>query len=180
MLIIILALLLIFILWTVSAYNNLVTSRELVKNSLGQIASQIESRWDALTSLISASKEYSSHEMESLLAITKERSRLASNSDPSDLENDIANFDNVVSKLNLIVESYPDLKASGVYENTMDKIHSYENNLRQARMIYNDTVTKYNRKVLSFPSSIIAGIFNFHEEEYFTSNENKSEMPSWN
>ncbi len=166
--------------WGVSTYNRLIQSKEMVKNAMGQIATQIESRWDALSSLIDATKQYSKHESEVLENITKQRSGISPTSNPSDVEADSDIFQDVITKLNVVVENYPDLKASNIYENTMDKIDSYENNVRNSRMIFNDTVTRYNRSILVFPASLIAKMFNFEEEEYFKSTESKADMPSWN
>lgn len=168
------------ILWGITTYNGLIQSKEMVKNAMGQIATQVESRWDALSSLIDATKQYSKHESEVLENITRQRSGINPDSNPSEVEADSEIFQDVITRLNVVVENYPDLKASNIYENTMDKIDSYENNVRNSRMIFNDTVTRYNRSILVFPASIIAKMFNFHEEEYFKGTDGKSEMPSWN
>ena len=76
-------------------------------------------------------------------------------------------------------ESYPDLKALEVYQTTMGNIDKYEMALKNSRMIYNDTVTRYNREIKVFPAVIIAGFLGFREEEYFKSSESKQEMPTW-
>lgn len=180
MLIVILGLIGLLVVWGISTYNRLIQSKEMVKNAMGQIAAQVESRWDALSSLIDATKKYSKHESEVLENITKQRSGINPSSNVSDVEADSAMFQDAINRLNVVVENYPDLKASNIYENTMDKIDSYENNVRNSRMIFNDTVTKYNRGILVFPASLLAKMFNFHEEEYFESSADKQGMPGWN
>lgn len=165
--------------WGISVYNRLISSREFIRNSMGNIATQIESRWDAIRNLIDATKNYSSHEAETLTDITAMRSKVDRTSDASTVEKDDALFDQAMSQINVVVENYPDLKANQVYLSTMQNVDKYENNVRQARMVYNDTVTKFNRLVQQFPSSIVAGIFGFRQEEYFRSSESKSEMPQW-
>lgn len=177
--IIILIIIAVIAMWAISTYNNLVKEREMVRNSMGQIAAQIESRWDALSSLISATKKYSDHEAEVLENVTAQRSGISKNSNPNDVEKDDNIFSDAISKINVVAESYPDLKASSVYNTTMNKIDEYENNVRHSRMIYNDTVTKLNRAILTFPNSLVAGMFGFHQEEYFSSSESKQNMPSW-
>ena len=179
MLIGIIAVLVVIAVWMISTYNGLVGSRELVRNSMGQIAVQVESRWDALSSLISATKKYSEHEAEVLMDITKSRTGINKDSDVKAVEKDSQAFEQAMTKLNVVVENYPELKASNVYENTMNKIDTYENNVRHSRMIFNDTVTKFNRKILVFPASIVAGMFGFKEEDYFKNTESKADMPSW-
>ncbi|NMA64979.1 MAG: LemA family protein [Clostridiaceae bacterium] len=165
--------------WGISIYNQLISSREFVRNSMGNIAAQVESRWDAVSSLIAATKKYSSHEAETLTNITAMRSKVDRSSEPSAVEKDDSLFEQAMNQLNLVVENYPELKADGVYIQAMEGINKYENKVRQARMVYNDTVTKLNRQVQQFPSSIVAGIFKFNQESYFQSSSDKSNMPKW-
>lgn len=165
--------------WGVGIYNSLVTLRERVDNAKAQIATQIESRWDAIKSLIEATKQYSNHEAEVLESVTEKRASIGRSSSVSEMENAEREFNNVLGRLIAVSENYPDLKASGVYQSTMTSINKFEENVRNARMIYNDVVTRYNRKTKVFPSSIVAGMFNFEQREYFEGTETKQEMPSW-
>lgn len=172
--------LIIIIFWFVNTYNKFIKLREMVKNSMGQISAQVESRWDAISSIIDATKQYSSHEADVLKDITNKRSGISNISDVEDVEKDTQLFEEALKRVSIVVENYPDLKASGVFENAMNKIDDYEKSVRSSRMIYNDTVTKYNRSVLVFPASIVAKMFNFKEMDYFKSTETKADMPSWN
>lgn len=165
--------------WAVSAYNGFVGLRERVNNSRAQIATQLESRWDALKSLIDATKQYSKHEAELLENITQARASIGQGSSVNELEESATSFNNVLGRLIAVAESYPDLKASTIYQSAMSSINDYENKVRQSRMIYNDTVTMYNRKTKTFPSNILAGMFNFNPESYFEATESKTDMPSW-
>ena len=153
--------------------------RERVDNAKAQIATQIESRWDAVKSLIEATKQYSSHEAEVLEGVTEKRARVGKNSSVEEMENAESEFNGVLGRLIAVSESYPDLKASQVYRSTMTSINKFEDNVRNARMIYNDVVTKLNRTIQVFPSSIIAGMFNFKKGEYFQGTETKQDMPNW-
>ncbi len=177
--IVILVILAAIIFWAVGIYNSLVTLRERVDNAKAQIATQIESRWDAIKSLIDATKQYSKHEAEVLESVTEKRASIGRASSISEMENAEREFNNVLGRLIAVSENYPDLKASGVYQSTMSSINKFEENVRSARMIYNDVVTRYNRKTKVFPSSIVAGMFNFEQREYFEGTEEKQEMPSW-
>ncbi len=180
MAIIIILVLLVFIgFWLMSTYNSLVTLGERVENSKAQIATQIESRWDALKSLIDATKQYSKHEAEVLEKVTENRSSVGRSSKLEDIENAEREFSGALGRLIAVSENYPDLKASEVYQSTMSSINKFEDNVRNARMIYNDVVTRFNRKIKMFPSSIVAGMFKFNEKEYFQGSELKEEMPSW-
>ena len=171
--------LILIILFVISTYNKLVYQREFVRNAMGNIAAQIESRWDALKNLIDATKKYSDHESKLLTDITAQRTGVSSTSSADDVEQDDNLFNQAVGRINVVAENYPDLKASNVYMKTMDSVNQYEDKVRMSRMMYNDTVTKYNRQILQFPSNIFAGLFGFTQEQYFKNTESKAEMPEW-
>ncbi|MDD7542648.1 MAG: LemA family protein, partial [Peptoniphilaceae bacterium] len=84
-----------------------------------------------------------------------------------------------LTQIYAVAENYPDLKASSVYQTTMDSINRYEDNVRHSRMLYNDTVTKLNRTLQQFPTNIVAGMFGFRTMEYFQNSTEKAEMPQW-
>src|SRR5690625_2969677 len=168
-----------FVGWTISVYNSFVALRERVSNAKAQISAQIESRWDAVSNLISATKQYASHESELLESITEKRASLGRDSSMEEIEENDAQLNNVVGRLIAISENYPDLKASEVYQTTMESVNKFENNVRQSRMIYNDVVTRFNRRLKQFPTNIIGNMFNFMEQAYFEQTEEKAEMQSW-
>lgn len=178
--IIVVAIVSVVVLFGVGVYNSLISKREMVRNSMGQIAAQVESRWDALTNLIQATKNYEKHEAETLEKLTANRSRVTNTSSASEVEADSKAFNSALSRLIAVAEAYPDLKANTIYQNTMDSVNRYEENVRHSRMIFNDTVTKYNRELQVFPNNLFAGIFGFTKEEYFKNTEGKESMPMWN
>lgn len=169
----------ILILWIIVTYNNFITLGERVTNGKAQIATQIESRWDAVESLIHATKNYSQHEAKTLEDVTAQRISVSENSSIDEMEKGEAQLNSVLGRLMAISENYPDLKASEVYKSTMKSINKFEEHVRNARMIYNDVVTKFNRQIKVFPSNIIAKLFNFTEREYFQGSDSKQEMPTW-
>ena len=177
---IILIIVVLVVIWGIGQYNNLVRAREMVQNARGQIAAQMESRWDAVRTLIDGAKDYGAYEAETLSNVIAQRTGLTDNPDVADLEDDANKFQGLFNRLLGIVESYPDLKASGLYENAMNAVQKYEENVRHARMIYNDTVTKINRMVQVFPTNIVASLFGFEKEEYFQATEEKTQAPTWN
>ncbi len=177
--IIIIVIVVLILLFVVSNYNSLVKLREMVKNSMANIAAQVESRWDAVSSLIDATKKYSDYEANILSDITMQRTNIDRDASVKDVEKDDDMFSKALTRINAVAEAYPNLKASEVYKTTMNSINSYEENVRMSRMVYNDTVTKLNTKIQSFPSNIVASIFGFRKEEYFKNTESKKEMPSW-
>lgn len=165
--------------YVIRTYNQFISLGERVANGKAQIAAQIESRWDAITNLIAATKQYASYEAETLENIINKRVRVTENSELEQLENEEEKFNQMFSRLLAISENYPDLKASEVYKQTMASVEKFENNVRHARMMYNDIVTRFNRLVRMFPSNIIAMIFKFNVKSYFQQTETKEAMPSW-
>lgn len=173
------AVFLLVVIWAAGTYNSFVTLVERVNNAKSQIAVQIESRWDAIKSLIEATKQYSKQEAETLEQVTRQRTTISRDSSVAEMEEAEAQIGQIMGRLLAVSEAYPDLKASTLYQTSMEKIDKYENNVRQSRMIYNDTVTRYNRKIKVFPSSALANMFSFTEEPYFEGTETKQDMPSW-
>lgn len=171
--------LLLLIIWTISTYNKFVTLRERVDNGKAQIAAQIESRWDAVKSLINATKKYAKYESEVLESVIEQRTSISSNSTVKEMEHDDTQLNHVMGRLLAVSENYPELKTSDVYERTMESINQYEENVRRARMIYNDVVTKFNRQLKMFPSNMLASVFNFTARDYFEATESKQGIPSW-
>ena len=81
-------------------------------------------------------------------------------------------------KINAIAEQYPDLKANTNYNKTIDSVNSYEQSVRASRLIYNDSVTKLNRSLRMFPTSLVGGMFGFKPREYLAADQSKADMPS--
>ena len=158
---------LIMIVLFIGIYSKLVNFREIVKNSKEQIEIQVESRWDALINLIQAAKQYASYESETLESAVTQRSSLSSNMSPEDLNESEEMFQNSLSRLIAITENYPDLKSNEVYQQAMSFVDKYEKNVQLSRMSYNDTVAKYNRIIITIPTSIIASLMKFDAEPYF-------------
>ena len=178
-LIVAIAALALIVLWAILVFNRLVRARELIKNSMGQIAAQIESRWDAITNLIAGAKEYASYEADTLSQITAQRTSLNAGATVTQVESDEASFSNVLQKLLALAEAYPQLRASETYVTTMNNVNEFENNVRISRMMFNDVTTKYNQIVLQFPSNIVAKLFRFEEKPYFQNDAANTQLPSW-
>ena len=173
------AVVVIFQLWAVSSYNEFITARERIKNAMGQIAAQVQSRWDALTNLMEATKQYQAHEADTLRDVTAQRTAVGAGSSVAEVEADDALYSKALGSIRAVAENYPDLKASTVYLQTMSSVDQYENKVRQSRMIFNDSVTRWNRMVQQFPGNLLAGIFGFTTQDYFENEPAKAEMPQW-
>ena len=173
------SLILILVLWIISVQNKLVSVNEFCENSLSQIGVQLQSRWDALTALADLTKNYSNFENETLLRVISARKSVMRNATTEDVKTQESLLNQGFASINALAEAYPDLKANSVYIKTMDNVNSYENNVRMSRMVYNDSVTKFNRLVLSFPGSFIARLLHFNKRDYLEEVSEKKEMPSF-
>ena len=177
-LIIILAIAALLVLWGIGVQNKLVQSDELCNNALKQINVQQVSRYDALQALVKLTREYASYESETLQKVIEMR-RITASPNPTveDINANEAALQAMSAKLIAVAEQYPDLKANQTYQQTMADIKQYEENVRLARMTFNDTVTKYNNQVRMFPGSIVAGILGFPKREYLAEDASKKDYP---
>ena len=177
-LIVILAIVALLVLWGISVQNKLVQSDELCNNALKQINVQQVSRYDALQALVKLTREYASYESETLQKVIEMR-RITASPNPTveDINANEAALQAMSAKLIAVAEQYPDLKANQTYQQTMADIKQYEENVRLARMTFNDTVTKYNNQVRMFPGSVVAGILGFPKREYLAEDASKKDYP---
>lgn len=174
-LIIIIVLAVIVIGYFISTQRNLVNLDELCKNALSQIEVQLNSRFDAVVALAKAAAQYAKHESETILETIQARggnSGVAANT-PAAINAQTDLLSQMMGKLNVVVERYPELKASDLYKETQEGMKQYEEHVRMSRMIYNDTATKMNRMVRQWPSSIVASMLHFDQKEYLKVDDEK-------
>ena len=176
--IIIIAVLVLLVLWIVSVQRRLVSKDELCKNAMNQIGVQQASRWDALTALADLTKSYNEHEYNTLKDIIAQRATISRTSTAAQADQQEDMLTNITSRIFAIAEQYPDLKANTMYANTMDSVNTYENQVRMSRMVYNDSVTAYNRIVRQLPDSLVATLLGYAAKDYLAEDKTKSQMPS--
>ena len=177
-LIIVIVVVALLVLWVISVQNKLVKSDEICNNALKQINVQQVSRYDALQALIKLTREYASYEADTLQKVVEAR-KITSSPSPTVAEinaNEQA-LTEIASRLIAVAEAYPDLKANQNYQDAMQSIKQYEENVRLARMTFNDTVTRYNQQVRVFPASIIAGMLGFGKRDYLAEDVSKKDYP---
>src|SRR5699024_8958496 len=100
-------------------------------------------------------------------------------SDAKEVESENREFEKALSSFYAVAENYPNLKTSELYKETMATMTKHEETLRHLRMVYNDTVTKLNRKIKSFPANILANIFSVHTKDYFENSSEASTVPKF-
>jgi LemA protein len=177
-LVILLLIALVFI-FVVSSYNALVKLRNRYRNAFAQIDVQLKRRYDLIPNLVETAKGYISHERQTLEAVINARNlAAAANTKVAQNPGDAASMrelsgaetalTGVLSRLFAVVESYPDLKANQNMMQLMEELTSTENKIAFARQSFNDSVMAYNTRRETFPTNIIASMFNFSEAELFT------------
>ncbi len=165
-------------LFLISIYNSLVKLRNQVKNAWSQIDVQLKRRHDLIPNLIETVKGYMTHERDTLENITKARSQAVAAEGVGDKAKAEGELTSALGKFNLVVENYPDLKANQNFLSLQEELTSTENKISFSRQNYNDQVLFYNNKIQMFPSNIVAGMFQFNEEEFFEiEDEKEKEVP---
>lgn len=176
-LIILIVVLAVAVFYIISTQRTLVQLEELCKNALSQIGVQLTSRWDLIQALVKMVEKYSQHEHDTLMdTINARRSDRVESAD--DVQKQEQAMGTVIGQIRAVAERYPDLKAIEAYQNAMNSMEQYENNVRTSRMVFNDTVTKMNRMVRQFPSNLVAQMLGFKQQEYLKVDEKKTEYPN--
>lgn len=166
-LIVILGIVFILVIWLIGIYNALVRLRNQVKNAWSQIDVQLKRRHDLIPNLIETVKGYMKHERETLEKITEYRSQAMNANTVGEKAKAEGLLGGALGQLQVAFEAYPDLKANQNFLSLQEELTSTENKISYARQSYNDQVMFFNNKIQMFPSNIVAGMFNFNEEEFF-------------
>jgi LemA protein len=175
--IVIVAIVVLLILVFVVQYNGLVRLRNRIENAWSQIDVQLQRRHDLIPNLVETVKGYAAHERETLDRVVQARNQAVSAQGPAAQGQAENVLTGALRQLFAVAEAYPDLKANQNFLNLQEELTSSEDRVAYARQFYNDSVLKYNNKIQSIPSNIIAGMFNFQEREYFEGEEQARDVP---
>lgn len=165
-------------LWAIGIYNSLVTLRNRFKNAFSQIDVQLKRRYDLIPNLVEVAKGYLKHERETLEAVIKARnialaaaqSAAGNPADGGAVRNLVAaeaGLAGALSRLMVVAEQYPELKANENMKQLTEEMTSTENRIAFARQAYNDSVMVYNTSRETFPNVLLAGVFGFTAAELF-------------
>lgn len=158
-------------------YNELVQLDEGVKGKWAQVENQLQRRFDLIPNLVNTVKGYAEHERGVFLEVTEARSRVGtagSIPDKIDANNELSG---AISRLLLVVENYPELKANENFLRLQDELAGTENRIATERKRYNDAVVVLNTKLRTFPTNIIAGFFDFEKAVLFDAPEEANQAP---
>ncbi|MBN1255028.1 MAG: LemA family protein [Deltaproteobacteria bacterium] len=166
-----------FYLYITGTYNTLVSLNEEVKAAWSQVENQLQRRMDLIPNYVETVKGYAKHEREVFIEVTEARAKVGGSVTPSqkiEANNELAS---ALSRLLLVVERYPDLKANQNFIRLQDELAGTENRIAVERMRYNEAVLKYDKRIKKFPTRILASIFGFTEAPYFEAPEEAKKPP---
>ena len=173
--------------WLMSGYNDMVELDENVNREWSQVENQYQRRLVLIPNLVNVVKGYASHEKETLEGVIEARAKATQTTiDPSNMtEEQFANFQKsqdglsgALNRLMVVVEKYPELKATDNFKQLQAQLEGTENRITLARKDYNDAATIYNKEVRSFPNSMLAGIFGFSVRPQFKAQEGAESAPT--
>jgi LemA protein len=158
-------------------YNSLVTLDEGVKAAWAQVENQLQRRYDLIPNLVETVKGYAAHEKEVFLKVTEARAKVGGATSIGDKISANNGLSAALSRLLLVVERYPDLKANTNFIRLQDELAGTENRIAVERRRYNETVKVYNIKIRRFPTNLLAGMFGFSKAAFFEVPKERQEAP---
>lgn len=172
--------------WVKGTYNTMVTQDEGVKTAWSQVENQYQRRMDLIPNLVNTVKGYATHEKETLEGVVSARAEATKTTiDPSNLnEESMKKFqaaqgelNSALSRLMLVIERYPDLKANQNFSELQAQLEGTENRISVERKRFNETAQSYNTYIRSFPTNILAGMFGFQPKAYFSAESGAEKAP---
>ncbi len=175
--------------WLVSARNNLVTLEEGVKSQWSQVENVYQRRLDLIPNLVNTVKGYAAHERETLEGVVEARAKATQISgdalknvidDPQafqKFQQSQAGLSSALSRLMVVVERYPDLKANQNFLELQAQLEGTENRITVERMRFNEAAKQFNVAIRKFPAAMIAGFFGFKEKVYFQADQGAAKAP---
>jgi LemA protein len=164
----------------VFAYNSAVRLRNRVESAWSQISVQLLRRHDLIPNLVETVKGYAAHERQTLEAVTNARGAAVQAQQAGPAQQ--AQAENVLTgalrQLFALSERYPDLKANQNFLALQEELTSTEDRIAYARQFYNDSVQSYNTRIQTFPTVLVAGMFNFQKREFFEAEPGTAEVPT--
>jgi LemA protein len=165
------------------AFNGLQQKDELINNKWSQIETQLQRRMDLIPNLVKVVKAYATHEKTVFTNIAEARSKLSGalqTKNPAAVSAANNSYQSALSRLLVVAENYPQLKANEGYNRLTDELAGTENRIAVSRKDYNDAVTGLNTMIRQFPNNILAGFAGVAKREYFKAPESAAKAPEVN
>lgn len=178
-LLILLCVALVPLLWGVAQYNALVGLRNHITESWSNVDTELRRRYELIPNLVATVKGYAAHERDVLERVIELRNRCAANFGPvADQARDETQLVDALKRLFVLVENYPQLKADQHFLKLQAELINTENRIQAARRFYNGNVRDYRNKCESFPSNLVARLFQFPPQEFFSVPPSVAEVPN--
>lgn len=171
------AVLIMLVLTGFGSYNSLVSMDENVNKKWSDLGSQLQRRSDLIPNLVQTVKGYASHEKEVIKSVTDARAKLAGAKTVQEQAAGLNELSGALSRLLVVVENYPNLKADANFRQLMDELSGTENRINIARMDYNQAVQQYNQSIRRFPTVLFAKMFGFDSRAYFEAPKEANQVP---
>lgn len=163
------------LLWYIGTMNSLRQLEVKVDEAESGIDVALTKRFDVLTKMVGAVKGYAKHEAETFEKVTKWRQGLPKDLSLEQKQEFMGKMDTVSRGINVAVEAYPELKAQKSFDTLQRSITDVEEHLQAARRLYNSNVSTINSRIVTFPTSIVAGMIHMDKKEFFEASEEKRE-----
>jgi LemA protein len=164
-------------LFCVGEYNGMQSSKVNVDTQWSQVENQMQRRYDLIPNLVNTVKGYSVHEEKAIQAVADARAKMGSAQTPVQKDEANTELNGALSRLMMVVENYPNLKADKQYTQLMNELAGTENRIAVARKDYVGAVRNYNLKVTTFPGNMFANVFGFQTMEQFKADDNAKSAP---
>ncbi|KAF0144613.1 MAG: LemA protein [Nitrospirae bacterium] len=166
-----------FILWMIFIYNRLISLRNEVQNAWKQIDVQLKRRHDLIPNLVSTVKGAVEFEQDTLEKVISARTKAVGATSPQEKAAAENMLTQALGKLFAVVESYPSLKSNENIMQLQEELTTTENRIGFARQLYNDLIANFRTKLEIFPNNMIASLFGFQREEYYSAEEYDKAVP---
>ncbi len=166
-----------FLLSLKGTYNSLVAMDESVKGAWAQVENQLQRRYDLIPNYVETVKGYAKHEKEVFVKVTEARSKVAGAGSIGEKVAANNQLSSALSRLLVVVERYPELKANTNFIRLQDELAGTENRIAVERRRFNEAVRVFNTKIRSFPTNLIAGMFGFDKAAFFEVPKERQEAP---
>ena len=161
--------------WVKGTYNTMVAQDENVKTAWSQVENQYQRRMDLIPNLVNTVKGYAAHEKETLEGVVSARAQATQSMKKFQAAQ--GELSSALSRLMVVLERYPDLKANQNFSELQAQLEGTENRISVERKRFNEVAQTYNTYIRSFPSNILAGMFGFQPKAYFTAETGAEKAP---